>query len=346
MILAAESGVKPLKTVLDFGGGGHLQNAWNTLRMIRNALLLLLGLTIGVAASFLIRGSMLPADGTPEAQILSLETELRDTRLRLAKIDPNQARQREDINGALSAGARAALDDLKAGRPVDMNNIYQALKPIMRDLSPIFDKMRRRDERRHFEHLAGEMQRKYKLSAPQQEALKVWLKDRADRNADEFKKVAFDPNTRFEDLAKAGRGNRPSDGLDGFMETQLQSPMLETFRRDRLTERANRVQNEADGKVERLHQTVNLDEAQKDQVFSIMARSSQDFDPTMQLEGVSADTPVVGRDGRDEAIRQVLRPDQQTSYDNWKIERRTKAEIEANEMGFQLPANWDSLNGD
>ncbi len=332
--------------LVSWGVGGQLQNPWDALTMIRNALLVFLGLTIGVAASLLIRGSMLPPEGTPEARILSLETELRDTRLRLAKIDPSQARQREDINGALSAGARAALDDLKAGRPVDMNNIYQALKPIMRDLSPIFDRMRRRDERRHFENIAGEMERKYKLSAPQQEALKVWLKERADRNADEFKQIAFDPNTRFEDLAKAGRNNRPADGLDGFMETQLQSPMLETFRRDRLTERANRVQNEADGKVERLHQTVQLDEAQKDQVFSIMARSSQDFDPSMQLEGVSADAPLANREGRDEAIRQVLRQDQQSSYDNWKTERRTKAELEANEMGFQLPANWDSLNGD
>jgi hypothetical protein len=287
-----------------------------------------------------------PPDGTPEAHILSLENELRETRLRLAKIDPAQARPHEDINGALSAGARAALDDLKAGRPVDMNNIYQALKPIMRDLSPIFDKMRRKDERRHFEYLVGEMNRKYHLDAPQQEALKQWLKERSDRNAEAFKSVAFAEGTRFEDIVKASRNNRPDDGLDAFMETQLQSPALETFRRDRLTEKADRVQREADGKVERLNATVGLDEAQKDQVFSIMARSSPDFDPQMKLEGVTENTQAVDASDRDESIRNVLRPDQRDSYDAWRTERRSRAEMEANEIGLKLPPNWDSMNGD
>src|SRR5262245_37270882 len=124
---------------------------------MRNALLIFTGLIIGAAAVILIRGSIPPTEGTPEARILALENELRETRLRLARIDPDLARPDSDASGSLKAGIRAALDDLKAGRPMDLNRAYHALKPMMRELAPIFDNIRRRNERRHLERIAGEM---------------------------------------------------------------------------------------------------------------------------------------------------------------------------------------------
>jgi hypothetical protein len=318
----------------------------HTFDLMRNVLLLITGLVVGVAGAILIRGSILPPEGTPEARILALESELRETRLRLAKIDPNQARPHEDAGGAIRAGLGSALEDFKAGRPVDLNHAYQALKPLMQELVPIFDSIRRRGERRNFERIAGEMSRKYHLTGTQQEALQVWLKDRSDRNAEAFKLVALAPGTRLDDLAKASHEMRMDDGLDGFMETQLQGQALENFRKDRMTERAERVQNEADWKVERLNSTVTLDEAQKDQVFSIMARSSRDFDPQMQIEGVSTDPAPASREGRDAAIMAVLRPEQQESYERWRAERRARAEQEMAEMGLKMPEGWDALGAD
>lgn len=313
---------------------------------MRPFLHILLGLAIGAAAVILIRGSVPPPDGTPEARILSLENELRQTTLRLAKIDPAQARPDEDSGGTLSAGARAALDDLKAGRPVDLNHFYHAMKPVLRDLAPIFDNIRRKGERREFDRLAGEMSRKYNLSGPQQESLKQWMKERSERNAGIFKAVALAPGTRLDDLVKASQNVRHDDGLDAFMETQLQGESLDTFRRDRLTQRAERVQHEADWKVERLNQTVTLDETQKDQVFSIMARSSRDFDPQMQLEGVTTEAAPASSTGRDAAIMAVLRPDQQASYHQWRDERRARTEQDMAELGLKMPDGWDALNSD
>ncbi|HEX2746835.1 MAG TPA: hypothetical protein VHM91_02455 [Verrucomicrobiales bacterium] len=312
---------------------------------MRNALLILTGLVIGGAGVFLIRGSILPAEGTPEERILSLENELRETRLRLAKIDPAQARPREDSGGSLKDGIRAALDDLKAGRPMDLNRAYHALKPMMRELAPIFDNVRRRGERRNLEQLAGTLSRKYHLDSTQQEALQQWLKERSERNAEAFKALALADGTRLDDLAKASQQTRMDDGLDSFMETQLQGPALESFKKDRLTERAERVQHEADWKVERLNGTVGLDETQKDQVFSIMAQSSRDFDPQMQIEGVSAGASGSATD-RDSAIMAVLRPEQQQKYTQWRMDRRLRAEQEMAEMGLKMPEGWDALSSD
>jgi hypothetical protein len=327
-------------------GGFLLRIEGSHLTIMRNVLLLFTGLVVGVAGAILIRGSILPPEGSPEARILSLESELRETRLRLAKIDPAQARPHEDSGGSLREGIRSALGDVKAGRPVNLDNVYQALKPFMREIAPIFDSIRRKGERRNLERIAGEMTRKYHLNGPQEEALHQWLKERSDRNAEVFKAVVLAPGTRLDDLAKASQQTRMDDGLDAFMETQLQGQELESFRKNRLTERAERVQNEADWKVERLNSTVALDETQKDQVFSIMARSSRDFDPRMQIEGVTADAGPASREDRDAAIMAVLRQDQQATYEQWRAQRRARTEQEMAEMGLKMPDGWDALGSD
>ena len=311
---------------------------------MRNVFLILTGLIIGVAGAILVRGSLPPEKDTPEAKILSLENELRDTRLRLAKIDPSQARQREDTGGAISDGVRAALADLKAGRPVDMNVLFHATKPLLRDLSPLFDNMRRKEERRSMEHLAGEYARRYELNADQQQALQKWLQERAERNAALFKSVALSDSTRLEDIMQAGKFQRRDRDVDGFMEGQLKGDKLTEYRRDRLTERANQVTAEADSRVQRLTGIADLDTAQQDQVFSIMARSSPEFDPQMQIEGVTTDA-APGAD-RDAAVMAVLRPDQRERYDQWREERRQRASQEFLDIGLKMPDGWDALSGE
>ncbi len=311
---------------------------------MRNVFLILLGLVIGMAGAILIRGSIPPAAETPEARVLALENELRETRMKLAKIDPGQARPREDTGHALGRGVRQALADLKAGRPVDINSLFDATKPLLRDLSPLFDNIRRRDERRRFESMAGEYAGRYDLNSVQQKALTAWLGDRSEKNAAIFKSIVLADHTRLDDLVKAGRNQRWDEGVDGFMEKQLTGDKLTAFRRDRLTQRAERVQNEADWKMQRLHQTVNLDEEQQDKVFSIMARSSPYFDAQMQIEGVTADANP-GAD-RDVAVMQVLRPEQQQSYNQWRGERIAKAQQEFGELGLAMPQGWDALTED
>ena len=315
---------------------------------MRNFLMLLIGLIIGVAGAVLVRDSILPAEGTPEARILALEEELKDTRMRLAMIDPAMVRPRADTGHAVGVGVRGALDDLKSGRPVDMNHLFNATKPLLRDLSPLFDNIRRKEERRSMEYLAGEYTRKYDLNSTQQAALKEWLKNRSEQNADLFKAVVLADGTRLDDLVKASKFDRKRNNVDGFMEQQLTGEKLTTYRRDRLEERAQQVQNEADRKVERLNNTVQLDERQQDQVFSIMARSSPEYDAQMMIEGVEASAATEGNAGpdRDAAIMEVLRPDQQQKYTQYQEERRAKMEMEFTEMGLKIPEGFDALNDD
>jgi hypothetical protein len=107
------------------------------------------------------------------------------------------------------------------------------------------------------------------------------------------------------------------------------------------------VQQEADRKVQRLDGIVQLDESQKDELFTLMARNSDDFDPSMQFEGLrgEASEPVPGQP-RDAAIMGVLRPEQVEIYEAHRRERIEKAERELGEIGLRLPADWDLLDGD
>src|SRR5262245_25996281 len=114
---------------------------------------------------------------------------------------------------------------------------------------------------------------------------------------------------------KASRDIRPDAGLDSFMPTILHGEKLEQFRSERLAERAQRVESEADRRVQQLDQVVKLDESQRDQVFGIVARSSKDYDPQMVLEGAGGQISAAPTGNPQEAMLSVLRPEQRAAYD-------------------------------
>jgi hypothetical protein len=128
------------------------------------------------------------------------------------------------------------------------------------------------------------------------------------------------------------------------MATTLSGDKLATFKTERMAERAERVQQEADLKVQRLDTIVDLDEAQRDQVFGIMARNSRDYDPSMTLEGIGGDIGTTPGGDRQQAMLSVLRPDQREAYEATRQQRREEAAEEMRTLGLSLPPEWDLLD--
>lgn len=314
---------------------------------MRTPLLLLLGLLIGAVGAWMFQTSFPPEAGTPEERVAELERKLIQTEVRLKAAEERNPAAGLDTRGKLREGARSIMEDLRAGREVDMNDIYKAAKPAMRDLSPIFERLQRKDLRKQQEFLHADLTRKYKLNPQQQEALRKWQQQKVEKDLAEFRAFHENENATLEDMMKADRRHRPREGLDDFMEQNLQGEELAKYRSDRMTERVNQVQGEADRRVSRLHSVVELDDAQQDQVFAVMARSSPEFDPAMQFEGLSGETtPLTAGQSRDEAIMEVLRPEQRQRYEEHRIQRRTEAQKEFTDMGIRLPANWDMFGDD
>lgn len=142
---------------------------------------------------------------------------------------------------------------------------------------------------------------------------------------------------------RASRDARPDEGLDRFMENMLSGKDLANFKAERINEKAQRVQQFADMKVERLNNIVGLDAEQTDKVFGIMARSSKDYDPALRIEGAGGQALSSAGDSQ-EAMLAVLRPDQKAAYEAEQQRRRDEASKDLEAIGLKLPADWDPLD--
>ncbi len=99
-------------------------------------------------------------------------------------------------------------------------------------------------------------------------------------------------------------------------------------------------------KVQRLNALVELDEAQRDQVFGIMARGSREYDPEMVIEGARGEIGATPGGDRQAAMLALLRPDQRVTYKAERQRRREEATKDMAAIGLALPPDWEMLGDD
>ena len=97
-------------------------------------------------------------------------------------------------------------------------------------------------------------------------------------------------------------------------------------------------------KVQRLDAVVGLDDAQRDQVFGIMARGSRDYDPAMALDGIRGEIGPTPSGDRQAAMLAVLRADQRAAYEAEQERRRAEAAKDMEAMGLTLPRDWEMFD--
>jgi hypothetical protein len=290
----------------------------------------------------LFQRSLPPAAGSAEEKVFAMEFDLKEAQQRirtLEDLNPNGSRKSQ---GGFIDRTRSVVQDIRDGKKVSPDDVWRSVSPI---LAPFMGMSRKKDEARRIDSKVGEFARKYDLTTEQQESLRNFFKQKADENANTWKNAMNDPNGTLLDIQRLSKQLRADQGLDGFMETTLQGPKLAEYKANRLNERLENVQRDADRRVERLNSLVPLDESQKDKVFAIMARGSRDYDPSMQLEGLGSDVGQLGPGASTfNAVQGVLRPEQILQMEQKKAERRQRAEEEAAEFNMTLPENWDALD--
>lgn len=309
---------------------------------MRSYLFLAVGLCIGVTGAVLFQQSMPPKEGSPEKRIAQLEVELKRSTNRVAALEAADPNGRSRPGQSLQDGLRNIAQDIRDGRPVTPDDVFQATQPLIRDLSPLFDRMRIKELQRQSDTKSAELARKYSLTPSQQEALKQWFDQNAVDQAKAYSDLISQKGVKLEDIAKAATQVELNSGLDQFMESTLKGEKLAAYQSDRMLEKVERVQSEADLKVERLDGIVQLDESQRGQVFGIMARGSAYYDPAMQLEGLGTSTPMTGKSKQD-AVLAVLRPDQRQAYQAAQEKRRAEEQKELEAIGLTLPDDWSGF---
>lgn len=315
---------------------------------LRSLIPLVIGLAVGGAGVAMFRESMPGEQGTAEERAEKLEVELKRAQNKLAALEaagqPGRNRFGADLKRSLGDGARNIVQDIRDGKPVTPEDIFRASKPLMRDLAPLFDRMRVKEQRNWIDSTSGELARKYNLTPEKQAALKQWFDAKSREEAKRWSEMLGRDETRLEDVMKASRRVRTDEGLDAFMGTILSGDQLTSFKKERLDERASRVQQEADMKVQRLDTLVKLDDAQREQVFAVVARGSKDYDPSMVLEGANGRITGTPTGNNQEAMLSILTPDQRAAYDAELRRRREEAEKDMNTIGLTLPPDWDMFN--
>jgi len=331
------------------------------LQSVRPLLPLVIGLLVGGVGATLFLGSMTGDEGSPEARANKLEQELKRANNRIAALEATNSTGRDsqgvlrrlasrsragspDRQRTLADGARQIAEDIREGRPVSPEDVFRASQPLMRDLAPLFDRMRLKSQQQAIEGMTGELARKYSLTPQAQESLKQWFEEQSNIKAKQWSEMVARDGTRLEDVIRASQNVRLDEGLDAFMPSILSGDQLSAFNDDRMTERVQRVEHEADTKVQRLNAIVGLEEAQREQVFGIIARSSREYDPTMTLE--SARGPIGPTPGGNphEAMLSVLNPNQRAAYEAETLRRRMAAAKDLAEIGLTLPPNWEMLD--
>lgn len=310
---------------------------------MRSLIALAIGLVVGVVGGILFFQSLPPQEGTAEERVGKLEVELKRANNQLAALQGGNSDGRRRPGRGLGDSVRGVAENIRDGKSVTPDDVFRATQPLIRDLAPLFDRLRVRELQRQSDAKAGEIARKYSLNPAQQESLKKWFDQNAAEEAKRYTAFISQDGTRLEDLAKASNDIRMDEGLDQYMESTLQGEKLTAFKSDRLVEKVKNVQREADMKVTRLDDIVGLDDVQRGQVFAMMARGAVDFDPAMQFEGLGVDTGALssGKNTQD-AVLGVLRPEQRQAYEEDRIQKRLAAQQELEAIGLTLPADFDS----
>lgn len=304
---------------------------------MRSFLSLAAGLVVGAAGAVLFIQSMPPEKGSAEERAGKLEVELKRAQNRVAALEAADPGRRRP-GRTLADGVRGIAENIREGKPVTPDDVFQATQPLIRDLSPLFDRVRVKELQRQTDAKAGELARKYALNPGQQQALQKWLAQNAVDESKRFSDLISQKGAKLEDVMKASTDVRIDHQLDNFMQGILTGEKLAAYNSERMLEKVTAVQQEADMKVERLDGIVQLDEAQRGQVFGIMARGARDYDPAMKLEGAGTGSPVTGKSKQD-AIIAVLRPEQRQAYAAAQEKRRLEAQKEMESIGLTLPAD-------
>ena len=309
---------------------------------LRSIVPLVIGLAVGGLGVGLFQHSRPGEAGSPEKQIQHLESELQQARTRIAALEETRPRAaRSPAQTAYDRG-RAIAQRLRDGIPVSSDDLFRAAQPLLRDMSPLLERIVGQKFKRQSNSLMGELARKYDLNPNQQDTLQKWFSEKSRAEQKKWNDLISSDNTTYLQLVKSMRNDRTDEGLDAVMEGLLQGPQLEAFKAERLEERAQRVQFYADMQVQRINEIVRLDPAQTDRLFGIMAQSSPDYDSSIRLEGVTGEIAPANLHPRD-ALKSVLRPDQLAKYEDDRDRRLLEVSREMNELGVQLPADWDEF---
>lgn len=288
---------------------------------------MLAGIALGAVGAWVIitkkNPAAVPDGGTAVVAEASTSRELEAARARIAELEALlEARLAEA--GEKLEGEAVAEADQGVSMPREIKNLadlVQASRPMLTRMTPMFQAMLERG----IERRVAEMKDQLGLTDAQAEELARRLRQAGEDELAKFNERAVDPSTPPGEVFSRDGGPLQGEAFETILRESVDEEQFAEYQRRQLEDRAASLERAANREVDRLGRQLELDEGQKDQVFEIYARTSNRFDPSLEVQtdsGATAD--VEAGASREDAIRAVLRPDQQEVYDRQVEERRAR----------------------
>lgn len=167
------------------------------------------------------------------------------------------------------------------------------------------------------------------LRPEQQEQIQQRLDQLSRQRAEWFINGLKDDQTSMFSLFKesARFENEGDPEVDAIFEQNLDPDQLSIYQEERFNEDMQRVENDAANRLDQVVRYVpDLSEAQQDEIYSIMARSSSAYQPEMEIaigdSQVQNNTFALTDEQRDEAVEQVLLPQQRGDWEAYQKRQR------------------------
>jgi hypothetical protein len=304
---------------------------------------LVIGLLVGCAGGYLFSKSQRPDPGSIQDRLELAEQEAaksgREARALKAYV--------ERAEGSGSAKFRRLARDLKDGKEVSFDDILGSAKPWMRQVAPVMDRIRKVNEAKWVDARVSEWTRNYTLTAAQRNELRGHFKKRSEENAEKINEVINSDQSGFVEFVQATENDwRDFEETNDLMEGFLEGEELEQFQEERLAQRVEAVQEEADRKLGRLDEIVTLSDEQQAELFRVMARGSEDYRPEVNPQDYRGATSPLDRMARDAAINSALTPVQRKSLDEYRENQLREVAEQWDRYQLAPPKDFDLLEGD
>jgi hypothetical protein len=203
------------------------------------------------------------------------------------------------------------LRPVKEGE-IDIQRLLNDARPLMKSLALMFGNERKRMTERMIKGMAEKLAEEMNLTEEQLADMIAHFTKLDEENFDKIKKMLDRQLTIF-DVFSVMKDMDPTKSMDDYVMTKLTDDQKKSWETKKLESKAQQLERTANRQLSRMEK-LNLDETQKDQVFDILVKKNPNYDASLAVEGLNAESAFDAGKSQDEAIAAVLREDQMVEY--------------------------------
>jgi hypothetical protein len=242
----------------------------------------------------------------------------------LARLKAQLSNERTAASALRQKIELAGLDaDPAKENELDISRLLNDARPLMKSLALMFGEQRKLMTTRFIKDMAEKLADEMGLTDEQKAEMIAHFMKVDDENFAKFKSM-LDRKLTVLDVFTMMKDMNPQKSMDDYMIAKLTPEQKEKWEGRKLETKAQQIERTATRQLDRMTSSLKLDEQQQDQVFNILVKKNPQYDPALDVQGVTTDGATFDlKKSQDEAIAEVLRPEQMEDWNKMQ-ERKSK----------------------